>query len=229
MDNQNTAQNSSVMSDDQALTQAVADSYVEDYVPPKSPFPTPAGMTPDEDTVAPAGMSAPTGLTPVQPPTASAPAPAQSQPAEERISQALEDQNIFHLLGIDHITEAEKESFLDELQALIWEDFVENDVELLLTEEEYAEFKKIAGKPGASEESVQSEMIEYLEKLIPDLEKIMLEKALELKEELMRERLKEMQDHYMEQPEMLAKVKHAIELIDDRQWRAAADELNTLQ
>jgi len=156
---------------------------------------------------------------------------AEGQTADQKpeVSQALEDQNIFHLLGIQEATDAEKEEFLDELQQIIWEDFVENDVELLLTQEELVDFKKIADKAELSEEDRQTEMIEFLEKLIPDLEKIMLEKALELKEEMMRERITELLGLYLNKPETLTKVEHARDLIDNQQWRTAADELNLIE
>lgn len=144
-------------------------------------------------------------------------------------SEALEDQNIFDLLGISEATDDEKEVFLDELQQVIWEDFVENDVSLLLTEEEYKQFTAIANDSSASEDDRQAKMIEFLEKLIPDLEKIMLEKALELKEELTRERITEYQDFYKADQAKLDKVNQALSLVDQNQWRAAAMTLNSLR
>src|SRR5260221_10105725 len=112
-------------------------SYVDDYMPP-----------------------APQGDAPAQ----SQPAAAQPQPPSQ--SQSLEDQNIFHLLGVQDATDEEKEKFLDELQQVIWEDFLENDVELLLTEEELTDFKKISDNKELGEEDRQNKMIEFLEKLI---------------------------------------------------------------
>jgi len=144
-------------------------------------------------------------------------------------SEALEDQNIFDLLGISDASDAEKEVFLDELQQVIWEDFVENDVELLLTEEELSQFKTISSEPGVSEEDRQTKMIEFLEKLIPDLEKIMLEKALELKEELTRERIVEYQDFYKADQEKLDRVAQAMKMLDEDKWRTAATTLNSLR
>lgn len=176
-------------------------SYVDDYAPPA-----------------------------VTPPVSSAPASSSIPPAPNVVttpnSQALEDQNIFQLLGVMDATEDEKEAFLDELQQVIWEDFIEHDVDLLLTEEELAEFKKIGDKPTPGEEDRQAEMIAFLEKLIPDLEKIMLEKALELKEEMLRERISQLTKQYQEMPDKSAKVQEALKLVENQQWRAAAEVLN---
>lgn len=167
-------------------------------------------------------------------PSDSAQVPASSagstQPvADGKASEALEDQNIFELLGINDASDSEKEVFLDELQQVIWEDFVENDVELLLTEDELKEFKFISTTSGLTEDERQGQMIDFLEKLIPDLEKIMLEKALELKEELTRERITDYQDFYKNDAAKLEEVTAALALADDQQWRSVAQKLNTLR
>lgn len=143
-------------------------------------------------------------------------------------SEALEDQNIFDLLGISEAAESEKELFLDELQQVIWEDFVENDVELLLTTEELAEFKGLTDDPSLSEDERQVKMIDYLEKLIPDLEKIMLEKALDLKEDMTRQRIADMIQNLANAPEKLDQVKQAQSLADNQQWRSVAVTLNAI-
>lgn len=171
--------------------------------------------------------AAPTSYVDSYSPPAVTPPPT-TTPSEATPSQTLEDQNIFHLLGIEAAKDEEKEAFLDELQQVIWEDFLENDISLLITEEEMVEFKKIGESMTMTEEDKQVEMVEFLEKLIPDLEKIMLEKALELKEEMTRERIKEYLGVYQTKPEVLQKVQTAKTLADNQQWRAAADLLNSL-
>jgi len=162
-------------------------------------------------------------------PSTPAAAPAAPAAAAGMATESLEDQNIFDLLGINEATEEEKELFLDELQQVIWEDFVENDVELLLTEEELKEFRMIAEKPDVKEDDRQSQMIEFLEKLIPDLEKIMLEKALDLKEELTRERMNEYKEFYKDDAEKLAAVTQALALADEQKWMSATQKLNSLR
>jgi hypothetical protein len=219
-------------------------SYVDDYLPPQGNTPQNDASNQTNQWGSPALSSAPTPTpAPWSTPAPQAPAavvkpepvttpepikPADSPAVSQASSQTLEDQNIFHLLGVEDATEDEKESFLDELQQVIWEDFLENDVDLLLTSEEMVEFKKIEQKKELSEEDRQGEMVEYLEKLVPDLEKIMLEKALELKEEMMRERIAQLTTQYKELPDKLSKVQEAQRLVDDQKWRSAADTLNAI-
>lgn len=187
-------------------------------LPPVPPMPS---YQPPEPFKAPEVVKPPEPVKPVEATPTSSPTPSSS-------SETLEDQNIFHLLGVEEATESEKEAFLDELQQVIWEDFLENDVELLLTEEELVEFKKIADKQMADQEAHQTEMVEYLEKLIPDLEKIMLEKALELKEDMIRERITQLTEQYKESPEKLAKVTESSHLVEEQKWRSAANVLNAI-
>jgi hypothetical protein len=146
--------------------------------------------------------------------------------SSDEVSEALEDQNIFDLLGINEVDEQEKEIFLDELQQVIWEDFVENDVELLLTEDELKEFKAIAENAEASSDEKQSQMIDYLEKLIPDLEKIMLEKALDLKEDMTRQRITDLMQVFKDVPSTLEMVKKAQTQVDQQLWHSVIVTLN---
>lgn len=180
----------------------------------------PANPTSYVDTYAPpAANGAPTVTTPVTPPTSH---------STSAVSQSLEDQNIFFLLGVDDGSDEEKEAFLDELQQVIWEDFLERDVELLVTEEELQGMKKIMAQKEKSELQLQEDMVVYLEKLIPDLEEILLEKALELKEDMVRERVSSMRELAAGKADVLVKLDQADTLIKDNQWRAAAEVLNGL-
>jgi hypothetical protein len=195
-------------------------SYVDDYVPPVQ---TSADqVTEVVSEYAPEPSVAEDAVSTA--PQASTAAPV----SEAGNSESLEDQNIFDLLGISEATEEEKELFLDELQQVIWEDFVENDVELLLTEDELKEFRAISENSSLSEDDRQGQMIDFLEKLIPDLEKIMLEKALDLKEDMTRQRITELQNHYKDTPERLEVVQQALSLADQQKWRSVATTLNAM-
>lgn len=154
--------------------------------------------------------------------------PTSTQVQESGDTQALEDQNIFTLLGAEDGTDEQKEEFLDELQQVIWEDFIENDTNLLLTEEEMVELRKILDKEGVEDLQKQEETVVYLEKLIPDLEQIMLEKALELKEDMVRERAAGLRDFYSGDQEKLDRVAAAEKLMDQGKWADAASALNAL-
>ncbi len=143
-------------------------------------------------------------------------------------TEAIEDQNIFVLLGIQEATEDEKNMFLDELQQVIWEDFVEKDVELLLTEDELKDFKVIAENKDLAEDDRQAKMVDFLEKLIPDLEKIMLEKAIELKEQMTRQRISEYMEHFKDNATQLEEVRKAQTLADAGKWKSVGDALNKI-
>lgn len=198
-------------------------SYVDDYQPPQEPVqatnpaPAPAAQSQDQ----PQAQPQPQGEQP-QAVTTPQPQPAQNKTA----SQSLEDQNIFDLLGVNDGTSQEKEAFLDELQQVIWEDFLDQDVQLLITESEMADMKQISEKQGLTEEQRQEEIVTFLEKLIPDLEEIMLEKALELKADMVRERIAGLKEYYAGKAEELKQVDEAERLINDDQWKSAADLLN---
>lgn len=231
--------------DNSTPTQATAmPGYVDTYTPPAAaPAPTPVTVAPMPDATSamptpqvtqPAGasMSAPaTPAIPVAPMPAPAPVssmPSSAQPTSSAMSQSLEDQNIFFLLGVTNGTDQEKESFLDELQQVIWEDFLENDVELLITEEEMTELKGIMAQKEVGNLELQEKIIVFLEKLIPDLEEIMLEKALELKEDMARERVAGMREYFASDATKLAGIDAAEKKMNDGQWRDAAQMLNTL-
>lgn len=149
---------------------------------------------------------------------------ASSSPAGE----SLEEQNVFDLLGVNDGSNEDKEKFLDELQQVIWEDFIENDVELLVTTEEMVKVKQIIDKENQDDLEKQEELIGYLEKIIPDLEEIMLEKALELKEEMVQERINGMKAFHAGQPESLTKLTEAEKLFSEEKWHSGAVILNTI-
>jgi hypothetical protein len=195
-----------------------ADSYVDSYSPPTS-SPSASSVTAPTPSPEPAQPATPPATIPTAQPEAS----SSSQ------SERLEDQNIFVLLGIQNEPEADKEAFLDELQQVIWEDFLSHDVELLLTEEEMKEFRTLSDQPSASEEERQGKLVEFLEKLIPDLERIMLDKALELKEEMVRERLKEMMEQMSGDAAKKSKLEQVQSSFDQEKWFTGAQTLNSLE
>lgn len=155
-------------------------------------------------------------------------AQAELPPETTKPSEDLADQNIFFMLGVTDGTDEQREAFLDELQQVIWEDFVEHDVELLLTEQENTEFRAIMQKQESNEMQKQEEAVVYLEKLIPDLEEIMLEKALQLKEEMARERFRSLQQLHTADEAKLAQLNEVSGLMDRGQWYSASEKMNAL-
>lgn len=143
-------------------------------------------------------------------------------------SEVLADQNIFEMLGVTTGTPEQHEQFLDELQQVIWEDFIEHDTSLLLTDSEQAELKTLMRATPDKSLEQQEQVVVFLEKLIPDLEDIMLEKALQLKEEMARERLKALRELHRNDTDKLVTVDRAEQLMSQEQWRSASEALNSL-
>ncbi len=141
--------------------------------------------------------------------------------------ERLEDQNIFTLLGVTSGTEEEKSQFLDELQQVIWEDFLENDVLLLILDSEHQKLQEILGGQKANLSiDTQEKVIEYLEDLVPDLEAIMVDKAIRLKADLLRERIAGMKQLHDANAEALTEIAEAESLIRSERWATAAQVLN---
>ncbi len=151
-----------------------------------------------------------------------------SLPPVKSSSEAIEDQNIFHLLGIEDSSQEQKDQFLSELQQVIWEDFLEHDVELLLTESEYQELKQQYHVDQKKPLAEQEEVIVYLEKLIPDLENLMLEKAIKLKADLVKERVISLREKFATQADKLAELDKADALIGQEKWLSTGQALNAL-
>lgn len=210
-------------------------SYVDAYEPPPQMNPGPGFGTPT-DSPAPMQNQMPdptSNPTPDQPPQAEADPqlPLQPEPQQTEVpaqSESIEDQNIFFMLGVTDGTQEQRDAFLDELQQVIWEDFLENDVKLLVTTEEMAEVQKMLDNRESRDLEKQEEIIVYLEKLIPDLEQIMLEKALELKVDMVRERVEGLRQFYSGQQEKLNRIDQADQLITENKWYSAAHLLNSL-
>lgn len=220
-----------------STTDVAATQYKTDFAAPDNSVVSPevaVPTMPDSDPVLtpPVVEPAPAMTVPVSevatPSTTDAQLPQAQSANSVGISESLEDQNIFFLLGVEDGSEEEKESFLDELQQVIWEDFLESDVELLITQEEQAQLNSLIDKTGVSEDERQEEIVTYLEKLIPDLEEIMLEKALQLKEDMVKERIAGMREYFVDQTDKLAVVDEAESLIQNDKWRQAAEKLNNL-
>jgi hypothetical protein len=144
-------------------------------------------------------------------------------------AETLDTQNIFELLGVMDGSDQEKDAFLDQLQQVIWEDFLENDVQLLLTKTEITELHALLEEKDQSETDRQEAAVVYLEKLIPDLESIMLEKALDLKREMVFERIAGMRELHGGKAEVLAKITEAEVLFKQDKWLSGAQILNAIK
>lgn len=179
-------------------------------------------VTQQDQSVAAAPQQMQQDMTDTQP-EVSAPTSASSGPSE-----SLADQNIFEMLGVTTGTSEQREQFLDELQQVIWDDFIEHDVKLLLTDAEQTELEQILRTHADKSLEQQEQAVVFLEKLIPDLEDIMLEKALQLKEEMARERLAALRELHRNDSEKMAVIDQAEQQMSQNLWRTASDALNKL-
>ena len=144
-------------------------------------------------------------------------------------SQSLEDQNIFELLGIKNGSDGEKEVFLDKLQKVIWDDFLDNDVELLLTEEEMGQLAGIVERKETDDVEKQEQIVTFLGKIIPDLEDIMLEKALKLKNDMVEERVLSLEQLYAQDKEKAEKIKEIKKMMEENRWSDVAKILGEIE
>lgn len=142
-------------------------------------------------------------------------------------NQSLEAQNIFDLLGVSDGKPEEKDAFLDELQDVIWEDFLANDTQALLTEPELAQLQELKAKGNTPQ--VQEEILVFLEKLIPDLEDMMMDKAIELKEDMVMERIAGLREFHAQNAPALEKITEAEKLISQNRWADASQLLNSIK
>ncbi|MCL2109972.1 hypothetical protein FWH30_00035 [Microgenomates group bacterium] len=137
---------------------------------------------------------------------------------QEETAQSLEQQNVFTLLGAESLTDEEKENFLERLNKAVWDDFLDNDVELLLTEEELVKLTDVIKKMEISDEEKQAEMEAFLMEVIPDLERILVEKALKLKKDLAWERMSGLEKMHAQDAGVLEKITQAKEKAGAEQW-----------
>jgi len=91
-----------------------------------------------------------------------------------------------------------------------------------------AGLKQLMGNKPKNDLETQEQVITYLEKFIPDLEEVMLEKALELKEDMVRERLAGLREYFAGKPDSLTTLNEAESLMSQAQWHQAADKMNRL-
>lgn len=160
----------------------------------------------------------------------STPAPNSASAKEAQTVESIEQINIFDLIGSTDASNQEKEAFLDELQEAIWDDFLDKDLELLVTSEEFDQLKQTRNQAAVNPQDVkiQEELINEVEKLVPDVSEIMLEKALEIKEDLAWERIEGMKENYQGNPDALKKIEEASEHFKKGHWQVGSTVLNSI-
>ena len=114
-------------------------------------------------------------------------------------------------------------------QKVIWDDFLDNDVELLLTEEEMGQLASIVEKKEIDDVEKQEQIVTFLGKIIPDLEDIMLEKALKLKNDMVEERVLSLEQLYAQDKEKAEKIKEIKKMMEENRWSDVAKILGEIE
>jgi len=117
---------------------------------------------------------------------------------------------------------------LADLEKLIWENFIEVELPLLLNSEEKAQADQILANNAKPEPERKEELLVYVEKFIPNLEEIMYKKALTLKKEMFEERIKKMRQQATEENNLslVADLDQIQELIAAGRYKTATELLN---
>lgn len=167
-----------------------------------------------------------------EPTPAPTPAPALEPTPElndEPVNEEdLESQNIFSMLGLENLEESEKEAFLADLEQLIWDNFIEVELPLLLNSEQKAQADQILADNSKTEDERKEALLVYVEEFIPNLEEVMYKKALSLKKEMFEERLKKMRDQATEENNLslIADLDQIRELVAANRYKTATELLN---
>ena len=164
-------------------------------------------------------------LEPTPKPTAEPSAEPTPEPVNE---EDLEKQNIFAMLGLKNLEEPEKEAFLADLEQLIWDNFVEVELPLLLNSEQKAQADQILADQSKTENERREALLAYVEPFIPNLDEVMYKKALSLKKEMFEERVKKMRDQATEENNLslMADLDQIQELIAAGRYKTATELLN---
>jgi TolA-binding protein len=101
-------------------------------------------------------------------------------------------------------------------------------VELLLTEDEMKKLTDIVEKEGIEDVQKQEQIVEFLEKIIPDLEDIMLEKALKLKSDMVEERVVSLESMYSQDEKKSGLIKDVKKKMEENKWADVVDLLNEI-
>lgn len=152
-----------------------------------------------------------------------------AEPTPEPVNEEdLEKQNIFAMLGLKNLEESEKEAFLADLEQLIWDNFVEVELPLLLNSEQKAQADQILADQSKTENERREALLAYVEPFIPNLDEVMYKKALSLKKEMFEERVKKMRDQATEENNLslMADLDQIQELIAAGRYKTATELLN---
>lgn len=96
----------------------------------------------------------------------------------------LKDLDLFFLLRLEHLSAEEKAQRIAEIQEIVLIQFAQDDLPKLLSPEDLNTFELLVKDPSNSKE-----IDNFLRSKIPDIDKIILEKMLTAKKEIVRQNI----------------------------------------
>ncbi|MDR2388117.1 MAG: hypothetical protein LBE80_11135 [Deltaproteobacteria bacterium] len=142
-------------------------------------------------------------------------------------SQKLFDVNIFYFLGVDSSPQAELDIYLAKLENFTLEN-VFSYLYLLLTDEEFNNLIKIINMNDIEINDKYKKISAYLVEKIPDINQLLAQSALGLKEDLGQTRIYLSQEIYENNPEMIEHISEAKVALASGLYRDAARYLSKL-
>ncbi len=142
-------------------------------------------------------------------------------------SQAIQNMSIFDMLGVQG-TEEEKEAFLTQVQDVIWQDVVETDLAPLLSDAEIEAVEKMLNDEGKTDEEKRDYLFGLIIDKVPDAESVLLTRTMQLKSDLLSERLEGMKEYFQGKAEAQSKLAQAQTLIEQQKHEEAVAILNAL-
>lgn len=140
---------------------------------------------------------------------------------------ALQTMDVFTLLGTTGSPE-DREAFLTELQDAIWQEVAEEHLASQLSDQEMDEISRVMDDTSLSVEAKRNKLFEVLGQKVPDIEKILEDKTIQIKEDLLTERLEGMMVYYEEDEDAMRRLEEADDLLLSEKYAEAVAILNDL-
>ena len=141
--------------------------------------------------------------------------------------QTLQRMDIFDILGAQGTNE-EKEAFLEELQDVIWQEVFEKHVSEKLTDDDVKAVEGIIADEAMEDDAKRVKLFEMLRDKVPDLDSILLDRTVQLKADMLQQRLEGMKEFYASNADATGKLSQAEQMWGAEQYQEMVDLLNTL-
>lgn len=142
-------------------------------------------------------------------------------------SQSIQSMSIFDMLGVEG-TEEEKEAFLTQVQDVIWQDVVETDLAPLLSDAELDEVEAFLENEATTDDAKRDYLFGLIIDKVPDAESVLLTRTMQLKSDLLTERLEGMKEFFVNNAAAQSKLSQAEQLLTQHKHDEAVAILNEL-